>query len=654
MIHPYKPVALAMALSLIHEAHAQTAALPPVIVTTTPVIDFNQVDDFSTWTTTVTEKQIKELGALSLPDALSMTPGVAVSFYNAVGNYAGNEGGSVYIRGMGTSRPRSEIKTYLDGLPVYMGLWNHPLMDLLPLNGVNTIEVNKGPHPLVSGNDFASINLQTKTPTENGLHGDAGATVGSYDTHLLQGNLSGRFDAIDFVLAVSSADSNGYRPNGDADLKNALGKITLRFDDTWSAGLSFLHVENQVGDPGDDRYPTTTSPIGPYQSNGVGRNDSATNMVTAFVTHQTGGWRGEFKVYSNSGRNDLTQDANWGTFSSDFDMNGIRWREQFTPWPGGEVVAGIDYDAISGSLGGPHAGSAAGTPFAFGVAGSADTPTFRVTSPYLGVHHTFNLSDSWVLQPSVGLRMYQSNVYSSRAAPSAGLSLTHEHLTLYANHSEGILYPGAETYSLTRALPMAFAADNGWNTLSPEKNRHTEAGVQWDITATTHLDISVFQDKVSNRYVWSGFTPLATSVWSNSYPDYEIRGAEASIRQKIGAWVVFAGVTHLDASVRTIPLAPDMAYSVGVNGNIADFRIAFDARHQTRMYSQRWDRSLTGSNDEVKAFTVANVRVAHPIPGLGRKGEVFVSANNLLDASYEYKGYPMPGRHYRIGLHASF
>lgn len=655
-----KPLTLAIA-GLFYAANtwAQVTShteLPSISVTASPIIDSNQVDGFSTLTTRVSDKQIKDLGALSLPDALRMMPGVQVSLYDAVGNYSGNQGGSVYVRGMGTSRPGSEIKTYLDGLPVYMGLWNHPLMDLLPLNSIQTIEVNKGPQPLQSGNNFASVNLQTKTPKENGIHGDASVAVGSYGTHILQGMLLGRMDAVDFVLAVGSADSNGHRANGDANLKNALGKITFRFNDVWSAGMSFLHVENRVGDPGDNRYAITTAPIGPYQSNGVGRNNSATNMVTAFVTHQSEGWRGEFKVYANKGKNDIAQDANWGTFNSSFDMSGLRWKEQVTPWQGGELVAGIDYDAISGSISGPHVGSAVGTPGGFNVAGSADIPTFRVTSPFIGINQKFNLANGWVLQPSVGVRSYQSNVYASKSAPNAGLSLMGENLTVYANYSEGILYPGAETYSLTRALPMAFTANNGWNTLSPEKNKHTEIGAKWDVTPTTHLDVSLFQDDVSKRYVWSGFNGGATGVWSNNFPDYKTRGAEASVRQDIGAdWVVFAGVTHLDTSVSKVPFAPKMAYSAGANGKVANFRVAFDAQHQTKMYSQTWDRSLTGSNDEVKGFTVANLRIAYPLPSLGKKGEVFVSANNLFNAAYEYNaGYPMPGRNYRVGLNASF
>ena len=72
---------------------------------------------------------------------------------------------------MGVSRPGSEIKTYIDGVPVYMGVWNHPLLDLLPVNGMQSVTINKSPQPQINGNNFASINLETKHATEDGVHG---------------------------------------------------------------------------------------------------------------------------------------------------------------------------------------------------------------------------------------------------------------------------------------------------------------------------------------------------------------------------------------------------------------------------------------------------------------------------------------------------
>ena len=66
-------------------------------------------------------------------------------------------------------------------------------------------------------------------------------------------------------------------------------------------------------------------------------------------------------------------------------------------------------------------------------------------------------------------------------------------------------------------------------------------------------------------------------------------------------------------------------------------------------------RAGSANTQKVNGFTVANMRLAWPIPALGKKGEVFVAIENLFDAKYVYRqGYPMPGRSGQIGLSASF
>lgn len=315
----------------------QKAALQTdaVVVTGSPIIESNNVDGFSMLSTKVTDTQIKDLGALDLAAALRMTPGVQISRYNEVGSYDGNQGGSVFIRGLGVSRPGSEIKTYVDGLPVYMGLWNHPLIDLLPLNGVKTIAIQKGPDLQASGNNFAAVNLESRRAAKDGVTGEASASIGSYATKTLQGSLVGKKDAVDFMLAAGHADSNGARPNSDGNLDNAMGRIGFKINEQWSLGASFLSVRNEVGDPGDNRYATSTAGIGPYTfSNGVARNRSSTNLFSISATHQHGTWNGEFKVYENRGENNLNNDAAWGTFKSKFVMSGFKWKETFSPWQG--------------------------------------------------------------------------------------------------------------------------------------------------------------------------------------------------------------------------------------------------------------------------------------------------------------------------------
>ncbi len=641
------PIAMTVAMCVTSGAFAQQA-LDTITVTASPIIESNQVDNFSGFTTQVTDAQIKDLGALDLAAALRMTPGVQISRYNEVGSYSGGEGGNVYIRGLGASRPGSEIKTYLDGVPVYMGIWNHPMMDMLPLNGVGSVSVLKGPNNMSSGNNFASINLQTKRATQDGVQGEVDVSTGSFSTNALRGNLVGRKDDVDFMFAAGSIGSDGDRVNSDAKLNNAMGRIAKQIDRSWAVGASFLAVNNKVGDPGDNRYAPFTSVPRPQgmNTNGIARNDSATNMLTAFLTHQHGDWRGEFKVYENHGYNDLTNDPQWGTFKSGYKMTGFRWKEEFSPWKGGQVVAGVDQESISGDISGPHVGGMM-------VPGSADIQAFKILSTYAGVNQKINLASGWVMQPSLGVRLYDSNRYASKAAPNAGLAFISDRATVYANYTEALLYPGAETYSLTRTLPFMFVANNGWDRLSPTENKHSEVGAKWQVTQDTQVDFSVFQDEITNRYTWS--ETFGSSVWTNNFPAYKVNGAELYVKHAINSqWLMFGGVTTLDSSLNNLPYAPSSAVSAGVSGRVGGYRVTFDAQHQTSMYSLTQGRGAFNPS-QVDSLTVANTRIAYPMASLGKRGEVYAAINNLFDANYQYNaGYPMAGRNFRVGLIASF
>jgi iron complex outermembrane receptor protein len=47
--------------------------------------------------------------------------------------------------------------------------------------------------------------------------------------------------------------------------------------------------------------------------------------------------------------------------------------------------------------------------------------------------------------------------------------------------------------------------------------------------------------------------------------------------------------------------------------------------------------------------------LGYPIKQLGKKGEVFVSVDNLFDNKYAYRpGYAMPGISGQVGIAASF
>ena len=631
-----KAIPLAVALVCAGTVHAQNATLSTVSVTASPIIEDNRIDRFSSFSTVVTETQLRDQNAVDLASALRHTPGVEISRYNPVGSFGGDQGGAVYIRGMGVSRPASEIKTYVDGVPVYMGVWNHPLLDLLPVNGMQSVTINKSPQPQINGNNFASINLETKRATEDGIHGSGRVSAGSFGTVAEQVDLTGRNGALDFSLAQGYAKSNGHRANSDGQLNNIMGRLGAKLSEHWAIGVSFLSVDNKAKDPYDNRLATPA--IAP-------RYESSSNMVSAFVTHQHGDWRGEFRVYENKGKGNLYNDARpvvgWGTFLSNFSMSGLRWKEQFSPWSGGTVVAGIDQDKVSGEVNGPNTG------------GWTKMPEFRTTSPHVALSQNFALSKDWSLLPSVGVRTYNHSQYASKTAPHAGVSLVSNQITVFANVSRGISYAGLEGPALQAAMSFMFAGTT-WKQLSPEELDHKEIGVKLSPTDSTQIDLSLFRDEVKNRYVYD--LAFATTTFYN-LGTYRTNGAELSVKQTITRdWVLFGGLTLLDPSLNNLPYTPKTALTAGVNGQVGPLRIAVDAQYQSEVFALSRDRNTLNPNAEkVGAFTVVNARISYPLAALGKKGEVFVAAENLFNRDYAYRpGYPMPGRNGQIGLAASF
>ncbi len=625
--------------------------LPPVVVVANPVIEGNRLDAFSTISSLVTQDQLRDQNALDLASALRRTPGVQISRFNPVGSFGGNEGGGVFIRGMGASRPGSEIKTYVDGVPMYLGPWGHPLLDMIPINGMQSITVYKSPQPQINGNNFASVNLETKRATEDGIKINGRVAGGYFSTFSQQADMTGKFGKVDFMLAQGYARSNGHRPNADGELSNVMGRIGLSLNDNWSVGANFLYVNTTAGDPGDNRR--SAPAVAP-------RFNTEAAMFGANLSHQHGDWKGDLRIYTNIGTgtwrnqdagnpfiNPFGRDGPTTNTISKFHMSGVRWKETFSLWKGSQVVGGLDNDWISGSI---HNNSV------FEVFGALPTdfkaPTMTITSPHIAINQTIELGQGWALKPAVGMRYYNHSQFGTAVSPHAGLSLISEKITLYGNISRGVNYPGQEVANLNAIMPFI----SGWQNLSPEKLDHVEVGVKLSPSKFTQVDVSLFHDTVKNKYIFAAGGPSTTFL---NLGTYTVRGAEISVKQVISQnWNIFGGLTLLDPSINNLPFAPKRAVTAGVNGKVGPVRLAVDVQHQSEFLALNRSRDTatgTPNTTMLDGFTLLNARISHPVRMLGKAGEIFIAAENLLSSDYGYRpGYPMPGRWGQIGLSASF
>ncbi len=623
---PRTPLALAMLAAVSASptmGQVSAANFGTVEVIGRPVIEGNRIDAFGSETTVVTDRQVEDLNAPDLASALRRTPGVTISRFNPVGAFGGAEGGAIFIRGLGASRPGSEIKTYVDGVPFYMGVWNHPLLDLLPINGMASITVEKGPQPQNVGNNLSSVNLTTKP--FSGANPSAALKVqgGSFSTFVEQADGSARLGSVDLLVAQGYQSSNGDRPDADGRIGNVLLKAGTKFNREWSGELSWLGVDNRVTDPGPEGQPELKN--GVYKTKG--------SLVWATLRNDFGTAKGDAKLYWSDGSgNWYRQSGTTGDTLTSFTSWGARIREGFAAWTGGEVVAGIDYDNVSGNVDFLPTNR---------PASSFDGPRLSILSPYVAVNQRIPVGE-WEIVPSAGLRYYDSSDFSAELAPNAGIVARKDALTLYANYARGVNYPGLDVVVFSQSVIPGLG--QSWRNLSAETLDHYQVGVGYD-AGNLSASLALFYDKLSNRYVFVP-PPPPPPVYAN-IGGSTIKGLEATVQYEPNPDLsVFGGVTLLDPSPATLPYAPKQSYVAGLSARLGAFRFSVDAEYVGSMSVFSQARANGAVNPQsVDAHFLLNARVFHPLPSsLGRNSEVFLALDNITNEDYTYRpGYPMPG-----------
>ena len=194
---------------------SESSELATIVVTATPIIEGNERDRYGGEKTVVSEEQMEDLNAQDLTTALRRTPGVNISRYNMIGAFGGATGGGVFIRGMGASRPGAEIKTFIDGVPMFMSVWNHPLLDLMSIDSAESVEVYKSPQPYMFGNALAVVNIVPKVKTTEGFVTKFSFSGGAHETYVAKGEQGGKVGYFDYYVGGGYRTSDGHRENSD-------------------------------------------------------------------------------------------------------------------------------------------------------------------------------------------------------------------------------------------------------------------------------------------------------------------------------------------------------------------------------------------------------------------------------------------------------
>jgi outer membrane receptor for monomeric catechols len=429
---------------------------------------------------------------------------------------------------------------------------------------------------------------------------------------------------------------------GGGELQNYFARLGYEESGNWQASMVFNSTNNWADDPGpiDKSIP----PDGTFKTNDY--------FGVATLANRYENADGYIKLYSDNGNINWKQQYNETTKKNDEDTitdyanYGMRGREWIRPWEGGEVLLGMDMDAIGGKV------RLVSPP-------SADRcfnkETWYLYTPYLSVSHMVGSKDGFYVTPSAGARYFAHSQFASEVGPQAGLKAGYRDTESHFFYSRGINYPGL----FVKANDELFMpGDNRWKDLSAETVNHFEVGVSHQFSKLLKMDVTAFYDEGKNRIVVATPPPFP-ATWTN-IGSYYNRGVEATLTvTPLDDLAFFAGVTYLDTNPSDLPYSPKWSASFGANYRfLKHFQLSLDALYLDNYYVGSRGRQTTAvSINKVDGYFLLNGKLSYDfrLPFRHMNGQLFIAGENLTNASYEQKyGYPMPGISGMGGLKLTF
>ena len=340
-IYPFLIGAVAYAAPEV--THHDTVKLKDVVVTA-PLKSNPELIPLNV--TQVTAAEIDKSAESSLlPVLVNKVPGLFVTERGFAGyGVSGGSAGEVNIRGVGQG---NKVLFMIDGQPQWAGVFGHSNADTYVANGVERVEVVKGPSSLLYGSNAmgGSVNIVTHTQKEDGLTGRARAMFGSFNTQkfaLSSGYKKDRFSA---TLSGQLDRSNGYRAGSAFWLANEFMQLKYAVSDHWSVAGMLEMTQSHANNPG-----TTQSPLENMWT------DIFRGTGGIYVKNQYRKADGGVQAYINWGRH-LLDDGNapgetprdYLFHSTDYNM-GVTLYESLYLWRDNTLSAGVDFQHWGGHI----------------------------------------------------------------------------------------------------------------------------------------------------------------------------------------------------------------------------------------------------------------------------------------------------------------
>lgn len=686
------PAALALALCMLPEVHAQqdvspaaeqttpaTATLPAVVVTATRIAQPDS--DVPAAVGVVTQDDIVDgAPAVSLSQSLARIPGVVAQNRQS---YA--QDSQISIRGFGSraSFGVRGIRLLVDGIPV-SGPDGQGQTDIFDLATAERIEVLRGPFSALYGNAAGGvIQVFTKDGPPQPTVG-VSTLFGSYGTRIQRVDAGGTSGNFNYVVDGTHFRTDGYREHSAAERNNLRAKF--RYDISKDSSLTVLfNGENQpfAEDPsGLTKAQARDDPR--FAVPGVfrfGAGESHRDRQLGGVYEQQLGEDDHLHVTGYAGTRRVVQflpfpgdSANGGGAVVDLKNRSkggdARWIHNFSLASAPlDLIAGVEYDHLR-ELRKGWVNDA-------GVEGELRRNESDVSSQageYLqaewkpgrwgivaGLRHSrvkFGSDDHYVTAEDPDDSGRQS--FSSTSPVAGVLYKINPHLNVYANYGEGFETPTLSEFAYRPDGKAGFNQE-----LQPSKSRDYEGGLKGNWNSTT-FELTLFNIATTNDII-VGVSNDGRDSFTNAGRTQR-HGLELNVQQTFaGGFSTYLAYSFLQARFdggaldgKRMPGVPrQMVYGeLDWQYRPLGFSTSLNAQWRDRVYVNNENADFADS------YVVVNYRLEFKQNVSNWEFKEYAGLNNLFDRHYigavivnSGNGrffQPEPGRNFMLGVNASY
>ena len=573
--------------------------------------------------TQVTAGEIEKSGESSLlPVLVAKVPGLFVTERGFAGyGVSGGSAGEVNIRGVGQG---NKVLFMIDGQPQWAGVFGHSLADTYVANGVERVEVVKGPSSLLYGSNAmgGSINLVTHTQKKDGLTGRARALFGSYNTQKFALSSGYKKDKFSATLSGQLDRSNGNRAGSAFWLANEFAQLKYAASHRWSVAGMLDMTQTHANNPG-----TVQSPLenmwtdvfrgtgGLYVKNSYDRMDGG---VQGYIN-----W-GRHKVDDGNAPGSAPRDYIFN--STDYNM-GFTAYESFYLWTANTLSAGVDFQHWGGHIWNVDKEDSS-------KRSSENSHHVNEIAGYVMMQQGF-FQD--VLSINGGVRLQHGSTYGNVWVPQAGVIVKPGHDSqIKASFSKGFRAPNIrELYLYQPANPD----------LKPEYMLNYELSYrQYFLDSRLMAGAAIFYIDGKNmiQTIREDGRPLNVNTGKFHNKGFELE-AGYSILSNLVATASWSYL-HTDSDNLYSPknkLCADVTYSPG------DF--SFTLENQSI-----WSMKNGNPDGSKQNYSLLNLRAAYTLQG-AVPVTLSVKVDNITDKHYEIiYGCPMPGATLMGGVEFKF